>query len=83
MCFCRSPHIVRLQIVIGYALGILGYVLGLMASTAMDLPSGPAVVWIMTALSIVFAFAVGRGAAAHRTITMSAGDRVSCARTPA
>jgi len=39
-----------------YALSAVGYVLGLVASSITDLPSGPAIVWIMAALAIpVFA----------------------------
>ena len=59
-----TRRVIRHQIVIGYAIGILGYVTGLVVSTIMDLPSGPAVVWTMAALAIVFAFAVDRDAAA-------------------
>jgi zinc/manganese transport system permease protein len=41
----------------GYAIGGAGYALGLLASTFMDLPSGPAIVWIMAALALAIAFA--------------------------
>ena len=47
----------RRRLMIGYALSILGYVAGLVVSTVMDLPSGPAIVWIMAVLAIAFAFA--------------------------
>jgi len=42
---------------VGYALGAAGYALGLVVSALSDWPSGPAIVWVMTALAIlVFAF---------------------------
>jgi zinc/manganese transport system permease protein len=54
-----TRHIVRRRIAVGYGLSVLGYAAGLVVSTVTDLPSGPAIVWIMTALAILFAFAVG------------------------
>ena len=40
-----------------YALSAAGYALGLLVSALTDWPSGPAIVWVMTALAvIVFAF---------------------------
>jgi zinc/manganese transport system permease protein len=54
-----TRRVVRRRILIGYALGTLGYALGLLVSTVTDLPSGPAVVWVMTAVAIGFAFAFG------------------------
>lgn len=47
----------RRRLAAGCALGICGYASGLIASTVDDLPSGPAIVWAMAALAIVFAFA--------------------------
>ncbi len=43
----------RRRVATGYALGGAGYALGLIASTVTDLPSGPAIVWVMTALAVV------------------------------
>lgn len=40
------------RLMIGYALSACGYALGLVFSTWSDLPSGPAVVWAMTALAL-------------------------------
>ena len=48
---------VRYQILAGYMLSLIGYVLGLVASTVIDLPSGPTIVWIMAVLAIGFTFA--------------------------
>lgn len=46
----------RHRLVFGYALGAMGYALGLIVSTVLDLPAGPAVVWMMTVLAVaVFA----------------------------
>jgi zinc/manganese transport system permease protein len=60
-----TRHVVHRRIAIGYALGILGYAAGLVLSTVTDLPSGPAIVWSMTALALVFALASGSRAAAR------------------
>jgi zinc/manganese transport system permease protein len=54
-----TRHVVRRRIAVGYVLSVLGYAAGLVVSTVTDLPSGPAIVWIMTALAVLFAFAVG------------------------
>jgi len=46
----------RLRLAAAYGLSALGYVLGLVVSAATDLPSGPAIVWVMAALAVpVFA----------------------------
>jgi zinc/manganese transport system permease protein len=60
-----TRSVVRHQLIIGYVLSILGYVLGLVLSTVMDLPSGPAIVWIMVLLAIGFAFAPRSRSAVH------------------
>jgi len=36
----------------GCALSAAGYILGLLTSTLTDLPSGPAIVWVMTAIAV-------------------------------
>jgi len=51
----------RHRLAAAYALSALGYVLGLVVSALTDLPSGPAVVWVMAALALpVFAFSGSR-----------------------
>jgi zinc/manganese transport system permease protein len=50
---------VRRRIAIGYALSATGYALGLIVSTLTDLPSGPAIIWVMTIIAII-AFALVR-----------------------
>ena len=51
-------HLARHSLAIGYVVGAAGYALGLAASMVVDLPSGPAIVWVMTALAVVSAFGV-------------------------
>jgi zinc/manganese transport system permease protein len=51
---------VRGRIAIGYALSAVGYAAGLVVSTVADLPSGPAIVWVMTGLAIVLFPFIGR-----------------------
>jgi zinc/manganese transport system permease protein len=52
------------RVVAGYALSAAGYALGLLISTLTDWPSGPAIVWVMTAIAVVFALAIDRPRAA-------------------
>lgn len=52
-----TRRIVKGRVAAGYALGAAGYALGLIVSALTDWPTGPAIVWVMTALAvIVFAF---------------------------
>ncbi len=37
-----------------WGLGAAGYALGLVISTALDLPSGPAIVWVLVALALAW-----------------------------
>jgi zinc/manganese transport system permease protein len=55
----------RARLAVCYALGALGYALGLGASTALDLPSGAVIVWVM-ALVAVPVFVYGARSAAAR-----------------
>jgi zinc/manganese transport system permease protein len=50
----------RWRIAIGYALSAAGYALGLIISTLTDLPSGPAIVWVMTLVAMAFFALCGR-----------------------
>lgn len=52
----------RLRLVKAYAVGALGYLFGLIASTLFDLPTGAIVVWAMALVGIAFA-ALDRGGA--------------------
>ena len=40
------------RLIAGWLLGLGGYAVGLLVSTALDLPSGPAIVWSMVVLAI-------------------------------
>jgi zinc/manganese transport system permease protein len=44
----------------GYALGLLGYVVGLVVSAAADLPAGPAIVWALAVVALAFVLATRR-----------------------
>ena len=55
----------RYRIAAAYALAAGAYLLGLIASALTDLPTGPAIVWMMALLAIpVFSFGPGPGGAA-------------------
>lgn len=53
-------YVKRWRLPKAYAIGVLGYVLGLVASAVADLPSGPMIVCAMVAVGIVAALAVRR-----------------------
>jgi zinc/manganese transport system permease protein len=53
-----TRRVVRWRLAVSYALGAVGYAAGLVVSALTDWPSGPAIVWVMTALAI-FVFALG------------------------
>jgi zinc/manganese transport system permease protein len=46
-----------------WALGLAGYAIGLVASTALDLPSGPVIVWVLVALALCWHAVAGRNGA--------------------
>jgi zinc/manganese transport system permease protein len=56
---------VRRQLRIGYALAIASYVVGLVASALLDLPSSPVVVWAMALIGLLVHFG-GREVPAQR-----------------
>jgi len=45
-----------------WLLGLAGYAIGLVLSTALDLPSGPVIVWVLVALVTIPVFVAGDGA---------------------
>lgn len=53
-----TRHILRQRLAVSYALGAAGYALGLVVSALTDWPSGPAIVWVMSALAFTV-FALG------------------------
>jgi zinc/manganese transport system permease protein len=63
----------RYGLVLGYALGALGYGTGLLLSTVTDLPSGPVIVWTLAILAIpVFLLGTSRARKAQ-TAPVSTG----------
>ncbi len=50
-----------------WALALAGYAVGLIVSTALDLPSGPVIVWVLVALALACNALTARGAVAVRT----------------
>ena len=50
-----TRSLVRGRLAAGYAVGVLGYAAGLVASTWTDLPPGPTVVFAMAAVGLLFA----------------------------
>ena len=60
-----TRRMTRGRLAAAWALGSAGYALGLVLSTALDLPSGPVIVWVLVALALCwYAFASRRSAAA-------------------
>ena len=44
----------RHRLAVSWALGAVGYAAGLLLSTALDLPSGPVVVWVLVAVALAW-----------------------------
>jgi zinc/manganese transport system permease protein len=57
------------RLVAAWSLGLAGYAVGLVASTALDLPSGPVIVWVLVALALVWHTATQPRAAAATSPT--------------
>ena len=49
-----TRRMTRHRLFAAWALGAVGYAVGLLASTAADLPSGPVIVWVLAALAVAF-----------------------------
>jgi zinc/manganese transport system permease protein len=49
-----SRNALRLRLAKAYAVGGLGYLFGLIASTLFDLPTGAVIVWAMAIVGVVF-----------------------------
>ena len=54
-----TRRMARARLAASWTLGALGYALGLLASTALDLPSGPVIVWVLAALALGWYFVTG------------------------
>ena len=50
--------IARGRLALAWAIGAVGYAVGLVGSAALDLPSGPAVVWTLVATAVLV-YAIG------------------------
>ncbi len=48
-----TRRMIRYRLPAAWALGAVGYVLGLLLSTSADLPSGPMIVWVLVAVALV------------------------------
>jgi zinc/manganese transport system permease protein len=48
-----ARRVARYRLALGYILSAAGYALGLLVSTALDLPTGPAIVWAMAGLAVI------------------------------
>ena len=57
-----TRHLSRYRIAAGYVLSTIGYAVGLGLSAVSDLPPGPLIVWVMTAIGFVVFLAVRRNA---------------------
>jgi len=58
-----TRRMVRHRLQAAWALALLGYAIGLVASTALDLPSGPVIVWVLVALALCWNAIAGRNGA--------------------
>src|SRR5947209_1165920 len=53
-----TRRMARRRLAASWAIGVAGYAVGLLLSTALDLPSGPVIVWVLVGLSLAwYAFA--------------------------
>jgi zinc/manganese transport system permease protein len=56
-----TRRMARGRLAAAWAVGAVGYLLGLLVSTATDAPSGPVIVWVLCALGLLFSLSLGRG----------------------
>ncbi len=49
-----TRRMMRARLAAAWGLGALGYALGLIASTALDLPSGPVIVWMLVGIALLW-----------------------------
>ncbi len=57
----------RRQLAIGYGLTVVSYVVGLAASSLLDLPSSPVIVWAMAVVGTIVHLAAGKTAVAAKS----------------
>ncbi len=61
-----TRHMARHRLAAAWALGAVGYAVGLALSTALDLPSGPVIVWVLCAVGLLWqALAKKNGVRVH------------------
>jgi zinc/manganese transport system permease protein len=60
-----TRRMARARLAAAWALGAVGYALGLAISTATDLPSGPVIVWVLCAVGLAAYAAHGRATLGH------------------
>lgn len=65
----------RRQLAIGYALTAVSYVIGLAASSVLDLPSSPVIVWAMAVVGTIVHLAAGNAAATAKAPSLHAGAK--------
>ena len=56
-----TRRLVRYRLAAAWAIGAVGYAAGLAISTALDLPSGPVIVWTLVAVALAWYAATARG----------------------
>jgi zinc/manganese transport system permease protein len=49
-----TRRMARHRLAAAWSLGLAGYAIGLVVSTALDLPTGPVIVWVLVALALVW-----------------------------
>src|SRR3954470_18234215 len=49
-----TRRMTRHRLTAAWSLGVIGYAIGLVLSTAFDLPSGPLIVWVLVVLALVW-----------------------------
>lgn len=49
-----TRRMVRRRLPAAWSLGLAGYAVGLVPSTALDLPTGPVIVWVLVALALAW-----------------------------
>jgi len=64
-----TRRMARHRLVAAWSLGLAGYAVGLVASTALDLPTGPVIVWVLVALALVWQAATRPRDAAATSLT--------------
>jgi zinc/manganese transport system permease protein len=57
-----TRRMTRARLPAAWALALIGYAVGLVASTALDLPSGPVIVWVLVGIALSWYALMPRGA---------------------